>query len=413
MNFPKSLRSIEVEQKSEYGFTLDAVKKLLDGFEAVKKYAYIQHGRPIEDKDDHVHLLLWFKYPYPTELLIKRLTDTGIQAGIQQLEKIKKEDSAVAYLTHENVDKPKYDRGGIYTNIDADEIKKSIDKAVSRKALRRDPDRAVELTNSIVRGDIRLYNLHEYVDAVEYNIYNKDIKLAFEYRMSMLLGEKERHMECLFITGKSGTGKSTYAKKVAADKGYSFFVSSGSNDPLDGYRGEDCIILDDLRGSTMKMSDLLKMLDNHTQSSVTSRYRNKVIECKMMIITTVYDLDTFFSKVFEHDGEPVTQLKRRCGLLLHFYPEKIGMYVYDKKKQTHVYVGDMPNPVADMYKAESMTTEQALDYISQTLGMAADAIKKAKPVIIDNEQVDRDIMTMSKEEYAQYYLDMKKSKVSP
>ena len=57
-------------------------------------------------------------------------------------------------------------------------------------------------------------------------------------------------------SGDAGTGKTTYAKDLAVKKGYSIFVSSGSNDVLDGYGGEDCIILDDLRPSCMGLSDL-------------------------------------------------------------------------------------------------------------------------------------------------------------
>ena len=35
---------------------------------------------------------------------------------------------------------------------------------------------------------------------------------------------------------------------LAEKKGYSFYLSSSDNDILDGYKGEDCLILDDLRG---------------------------------------------------------------------------------------------------------------------------------------------------------------------
>ena len=56
-------------------------------------------------------------------------------------------------------------------------------------------------------------------------------------------------MNCIFITGASGTGKSTYAKQIASENKLSVYISSGSNDVLDDYQGQDCIILDDLRPS--------------------------------------------------------------------------------------------------------------------------------------------------------------------
>ncbi|MFT2804469.1 tRNA methyl transferase PRC-barrel domain-containing protein, partial [Candidatus Phytoplasma asteris] len=74
----------------------------------------------------------------------------------------------------------------------------------------------------------------------------------------------ERNMECVFITGMSGSGKTTLAKKIAKDKNYQTYISSGSNDVLDDYQGQECIILDDLRSNCLGLTDLLKMLDNNT-----------------------------------------------------------------------------------------------------------------------------------------------------
>lgn len=96
---------------------------------------------------------------------------------------------------------------------------------------------------------------------------------------------------------------------MCEDKGYSVFVSSGSNDVLDGYAEQDCIILDDLRPSCMGLSDLLKMLDNNTASTVKSRYKNKVLECKLIIVTSVLKIDEFFNGVFKEQKEPIVQLK--------------------------------------------------------------------------------------------------------
>lgn len=88
-------------------------------------------------------------------------------------------------------------------------------------------------------------------------------------------------MEAMYFYGDSGTGKTTYAKQLCEKKNYSYFVSSGSNDVLDGYAGQDVIILDDLHPSSVGLSDLLKMLDNNTASTVKSRYYNNVLECKL------------------------------------------------------------------------------------------------------------------------------------
>jgi SpoVK/Ycf46/Vps4 family AAA+-type ATPase len=57
-----------------------------------------------------------------------------------------------------------------------------------------------------------------------------------------MLKEASREMDCIYINGDAGTGETTYAKDLAIKNGYSV-VSFGSNEVLDGYGGEDCIIL--------------------------------------------------------------------------------------------------------------------------------------------------------------------------
>ena len=91
-----------------------------------------------------------------------------------------------------------------------------------------------------------------------------------------------------------------------------YFVSSGSNDVLDGYCQQPCLILDDIRPSALGLSDLLKLLDPHTACSIKSRYKNKYVNCSLIILTSVLKIDEFYHNVFEHEDEPINQLKRRC-----------------------------------------------------------------------------------------------------
>lgn len=170
-------------------------------------------------------------------------------------------------------------------------------------------------------------------------------------------------MECYFITGKSGTGKTTYAKQLAKEMGYSVYISSGSNDVLDSYQGQDCIILDDLRPSCMGLSDLLKMLDNNTSSTVKSRYKNKVLECKLIIITTTLDIDTFFSNVFKDQEESCVQLKRRCGYHLTVTMEDIFIKKWLKGANEYSKAVRIPNPNRDLL-CEFLEEESLIEDIS-------------------------------------------------
>ena len=91
-----------------------------------------------------------------------------------------------------------------------------------------------------------------------YRDFQKHILKAEKYRANVL---KDRSLEVLYISGDSGSGKTTFAKYLAEKKHYDPFVSGSGDDILDGYDKEECIILDDFRAGTMKFSELLKFLD--------------------------------------------------------------------------------------------------------------------------------------------------------
>ena len=104
---------------------------------------------------------------------------------------------------------------------------------------------------------------------------------------------------------------------------------------MDGFRGQDVLILDELRPSFLALSDLLKISDPFTSSTVKSRYKNKFLNCKILIITTVLSLDSFYEHVFSEEKEPITQLKRRCSTYIRMDRENICVSVWDNVKMRY------------------------------------------------------------------------------
>lgn len=88
-------------------------------------------------------------------------------------------------------------------------------------------------------------------------------------------------------------------------------------------------VIDDARPSSMGLSDFLKLLDNNTPSSVKSRYKNKYLNCDLIIITTVLSINSFYRNVFESEKEPIDQLKRRCRILVEMNRFYIKVYRWD------------------------------------------------------------------------------------
>lgn len=364
----------EIVQQVEYMdfFKLDTV---FNARKAIRDWAMIVHDKD-EGVKPHVHVSIRLNDSYDTKYIAEWF---GVPE--QCVNKVKgRWSDMLKYLTHANApDKHQYSDEEVVSNFN---WKADRDKGGDNKL--------AEITNGIVDGNIREYNYFEHITHDEYIKYNRQIKLAYEYRADKLKGAN-REMECIFITGSSGTGKTTYAKDIAEGKDYSLFVSSGSNDVLDGYKGEDCIILDDLRPSSMGLSDLLKMLDNNTSSTVKSRYKNKVLECKLIIITTVLPLEEFYKGVFESEHEPIKQFKRRCKTHCVIDRDYIHIRLYDVSKGDYGKVYTIANPCKLKYAQEPMSDGEALQFLEELLGGTLELVKDER-VKFEQAKIEDDKM---------------------
>jgi len=246
-----------------------------------------------ELKAPHVHILLRFHANVP-----QKINSVAGWFGLapQFVEKIKgRWCDAVQYLIHANAPgKYQYDAADITANFDINSA--MVDK---RQALE-------DVLQKICDGEIREYNQTLEIDHMMLIKKSKEIKEAFAVRAEHLQAtQHERNTEVIYIAGPSGCGKTTFAKNIANKQGKAYFVSSGSNDIMDGYKQQPVFIIDDARPSSMGLSDFLKLLDNNTPSTIKSRYRNKYLNCELIIITSVLEMETFYHHVFESENEPV------------------------------------------------------------------------------------------------------------
>ena len=381
------MRSCEIMQQLEF-VNFNYIKNVL--VERSEKqnfqYAYIVHDKDKKDdgtlKSPHFHIFIKFKSPYDSNYICKWF---GVEE--QYVSKIKGRWSDVLlYLTHKNAeDKYQYSDEEVFSNFD-------FVKAREEKKKNKFDERREEIVNLIDNGVIREYNYFEYINAVEYDKYKRSIENAFKYRLDKIKGVN-RKMDVIFVTGDSGTGKTSYAKYIAEQKKYSVYVSSGSNDVLDDYKGQDCLILDDLRPSCMGLSDLLKMLDNNTTSSVKSRYKNKVLECKLIIITTTLSIDNFFSNVFMEEHETVVQLKRRCKIHVRITRDFLFTKVWNDFKRCYGQEIEFENPISALYKPQDLTFDDELNYMQDVLGLGVDLVndiknKYDKGIVEVHEQIE-------------------------
>ena len=258
--------------KNEDLINIDNMKNLLVTRECIQKYAYIIHDKDVYTLDDesknplhkagslkapHIHLLLKFRCPQQIGNVAK-----WFDIKPNSVQKVKSEAAATAYLVHANApEKHQYGINEVIANFD---VEQAIQKVRTKRSLN-------DVIDKILNGTICEYNKTTEIDPVMLVQQNKKIEMAFKVRAEHLLAtKKDRNTECIFISGTSGSGKTTLAKRIADDKKLAYYVSSGSNDILDGYMQQPVLILDDIRPSTLGLSDLLKLLDNNTASTVKS-----------------------------------------------------------------------------------------------------------------------------------------------
>lgn len=359
----KKVRICEIVQQLQF-LDLSAFCEVLEKNKHVKEYAFIVHDKDRNAdgllKEPHIHCVLrldnangfktignWFGVPANcVGRITGRLSD------------------ALNYLTHRNApDKFQYSDDEVVSNFDWKAERKGLKKGSGS-------EREQEIIEKIASGEIRSFNMSEHITATEYAKYETAINRANKYRLSMLKAETTKggkKMEVIFIEGSSGSGKTTYAKEIAEKQGYSVCISSSSNDPLQDYDGQDCLILDDLRPDAFAPSDLLKLLDNHTGSSVRSRYYNRWLECRMVIITSVKgiaDFTNYFGK-----GEPPEQLYRRCKTLIRMDNTSLEVLMYNDQERKYESVAKSKNPVAEKYKKQNLAEEEKRKMIAKLPGL--------------------------------------------
>jgi len=305
--------------------SIKQIKMICDQYKTIKKYAMIIH-----DKDDglkpHYHVMLHFGRSFNTEQLLTMFD--GIKEN--QINKIKgRWSDALMYLTHSNaLEKHLYDADDIISNF-------NLSDDITDDARKKQVD---EQILAFANTDISINDFWIFLTERERLQYKKRIDLANEVRNMNIKLKGDREMQVYYIFGASGLGKTTFAKWYCREiKKWSFYVSGSSNDPLQDYFGQDCIILDDLRGDAFKFHDLLKMLDNHTNSAVKSRYVNKSIDCKAIIITSVKPLDELYSdEILQSDD--YFQLLRRINKVVEFHKNgRISEYQIDLNNWYQVY----------------------------------------------------------------------------
>lgn len=316
------------------------IQEIIKSHKTIKQWAYILH-----DKDDtakHYHIYLNFG---SSGVDTKQIGDWfGLQES--QVEKIKgRKYNALEYLTHsDNKQKYKYQYpvSEVVANFDFE----------------------TEITNAKILGDFENFSYAEQLDYVhslpvsEKTTAFAKLEKLWRLRCQWLTLHSDRKIDVVFICGKGGTGKTYYAKKLLKSMKLDFCISSSSNDFMQDYLGQKALVLDDCRDRSFKtFEDCLKLLDNDTASSVSSRFHNKVFNGELIVITSSIPLAYWFrgknadGRYFSVANEDFEQLYRRISCYVEITKEEISVYnEIDEKGKPKGVVSVYKNELAEMVK---------------------------------------------------------------
>ncbi|WP_455457755.1 Rep family protein [Streptococcus salivarius] len=331
-----------VNRVSEIAMVSDAYAIIHDK-DVNEIYDLETHTIKTEPENVHVHILLKFS---KGATLINLALQLGIES--QYIEKAKSGryafDNFLAYLIHaKDSEKFQYDPNEVATLHGKNYLDVVTERYKSWKKGRAKKD--ISKSNTSL-DDIYLQILNQQISKQE---ILSDPKLQIIYALNktkineafMTLGEiksnatklalenGEFKKSIIFITGKSGLGKSRFAKtfvkeliSLANINNYcwSDVVTAGTN-IFDEINGEEILLLDDVRGDSLTASDWLKLLDPYNISPISARYHNRMGSARVIIITSTKHPLEFFFHTKGNEKEDLSQYIRRIDSLVTLYRE--------------------------------------------------------------------------------------------
>lgn len=345
----KRLNDDDIEVIECYGIIHDKDTRIIWNQEKMKNLT--------ENKEKHIHILMKFK----KGASLNRLAFTiGIEP--QYLEKLKSGrygyDNSLAYLIHsKDDDKYQYPPEKVVTLLGEDYksiYSRRINAWLKGKATKiaKETSHSIDwLISEILTGNITKNNIlltDEYYTI--YGQYKRKINEALDtanekksLKTIISLENKEFKKTIIFIEGKSGIGKTVFAKNIIKIIKKLSALNSGemwescvtaSTNAFDEYSSQEILLLDDIRGNSFLVSDWLKLLDPYSISPISARYNNKQAVAKLIIITSPHSPRKFFENVKDSSYEDFDQFYRRFDLYLKLDKNFLLSNVYKKPTVT-------------------------------------------------------------------------------
>lgn len=301
-----------------------------------KDFVEDEHGLPSDvPAHSHVHIAFYFSTPRYATAVAKMMGETGAELkSAQNVELFNTKNgkaSMFSYLIHATTKaveqkKHQYSVNEVTANFDFAKFVGRVTTIVKAKTLNREEIQTMILEGTVIKRDFFIDGpLGTASEMALFYTNNKSIiEKTIEARYATMMTQVNTQeggieMEVIYIQGDAGSGKTSIAKEYANRKYGCYFLSGSSNDAVQDYMGEPVAIFDDARPTDFSSQDWLKLLDPYSNgSSVRSRYYNKYLAVKCIILTTTTPFEEFWLHT-KKDGtarEPIDQFLRRFNIVI-------------------------------------------------------------------------------------------------
>ena len=397
------LKEAGAEVVAGYGITHDRdTREVWD--DTIKSYV-------LEPKHIHGHWV--FKFKNKDRGLT--LSDIALAVGLapQFVEKAKPGrygyDNMLSYLIHaKDSEKFMYDPKDVISVVGDDngelsyqeiyaERKATWEKGRAKKTAKRvTSDEVVEeLYEKVITGEIthdEIILTDDYYSVYSRNIdkFEKGFKAYTDRKILQAVRDLEAgkfNLSVLYFQGQAGHGKTATAVQLAktlvekaAERGERWTVcQAAATNPVDDYRGEEILIMDDLRGNAMRATDWLKLLDPYNSSPNTARYKNKRVVSRYIFITSIQDVYEFFyytKNAGADRSEPLDQFMRRILALVKVVKVGDEKRIEVKPKVSYDYTKRITNEKKpngyDELTLHHGFYEKGLNFTSENFGQFAE-----------------------------------------
>lgn len=165
-----------------------------------------------------------------------------------------------------------------------------------------------EIGAAILKGDSTVDEIAQN-NPMAYHQYGRTMEKLEDIRLKNL--KRDGMTEGIWIWGKTGVGKSHEAYRIA-NECESYYVWANDNGWQDGYTGQECVIIDDFRGS-IKYEEILKLVDKWEYSLKRRNRCPMPFVSRKVIITSSMPPEDIYCNLNERDS--LEQLYRRYEVI--------------------------------------------------------------------------------------------------